>query len=194
MRKMLCLLLLLLLPACVLAEESPYRGDGQSMVTVLAETPLMDPDGEKILRVAAGARMIATDESAVGSSGELWCGVYLPGVGYGYVLQEDVRADAPQQLAYRPGFAVSAALFTVADPAACRVEVVSLDQLEYPVIRLTRVFSRQLEDGSWQLLASFDCAADVCKTTRETLIATLYAPDGEPAEVRMLIFDAPLWR
>lgn len=197
MRRMLCVLLLLTLPFCALAEAPAYQGDGQYMLTVTVETICSRTPfgGEKITLLQPGTRVITNNVGAISSgNGEHWCQVYLPGYGYGYVKGTDVQYDEPQRLAYRPGFGVSTALFTVENPEEVRVEVESLDGLEYPVVTLQRIYTQQQEDGKWRFFAAFGTASDVCKTTDEVLRATLYGPDGEPIEVVRLSFYAPFWR
>lgn len=198
MRRILCVLLLLLLSLCALAEEQTlYQGDGQYMLTVTVETICSRKPfgGDEITLLQPGTRLITTNTTMISSgNGELWYQVYLPGQGYGYVNGADVQYDEPQRLAYRPGFGVSAALFTVENPEDVRVEVTSLDGLEYPVVTLHRIYTQQQEDGMWCFFAAFGTASDVCKTTDEVLCATLYGLDGEPIEMLTLSFYAPFWR
>lgn len=198
MRRILCVLLLLLLPLCVLAEEQLlYQGDGQYMLTVKAETICSRTPfgGEEITRLQPGTRIITNNLAMTSSgNGELWYQVYLPGHGYGYVKGDDVQPDEPRRLPYHPGFGVSTALFTVENPEAMRVEVVSLDDLEYPVVTLQYVYPSQEENGTWRFIAAFGTASDVCKTTDEAVCATLYGPDGEPIEVVTIAFFTNSWR
>ena len=197
MKKMLCWMLLLLLPVLTLAEEAAYQGDGWCMLTVLTETALCRDaaGGDELTRLPEGARAIVAREMLMtGGLGESWYRVYLPEWGYGWVSGEDVLLDEARQITYQPGFGVSVGLFTVDDPAQYRVEVTSLDNLEYPVVTLAWVWDKALPEGGSQLVAVFDTAADVCKTLKENLCATLCDLDGQPVEVLMLTFDAPLWR
>lgn len=197
MKRLICLLLCLLaLLPCALAEDAAeYRGDGRAMLTVTAETALFRlPGEEKLTQLPAGMRLITTGKTLVTEDGTAWYEVYTPEYGYGCLATGCVQADESVIVAYRPGYGVSAPLFTVADPAQVRVEILSLDGLEYPVVTLRSVISVEQEDGSWNLVAAFDTAGDVCKTTRERVTATLYDLEGQPLEARMLEFHAPSWR
>lgn len=117
----------------------------------------------------------------------------LPDASEMLMLSRAFCPESTKEVAYQPGYPVSAALFTVDAPEAVRVEIVSLDDLEYPVVTVRGVYQHQQEDGSWTLVAAFDTASDVCKTTRETLRATLYSIDGTPLEILTLYFHAPNW-
>lgn len=198
MGRLICLLVcvLLCLP-CALAEETAeYRGDGRNMLTVMKDTSVSRKlfGAEPMALLPAGTRVIATNVSVISSgNGELWYEVYLPDMGYGYIRSTNVAMDAPLRVAYQPGFGVSAALFDVENPENYRVEIISLDDLEYPVMGVQSVFSQKQDDGSYALGGAFSSASDVCKTTRETLCATLYDMEGQPVEVLTIIFDAPNW-
>ena len=197
MRRILCVLLCLLLPSLALAEEQGYLGDGWCMLTVTTETSCLRAPGDTApqLTLPEGTRAIVCREMLQTSgTGAVWYRVYLPDAGYGWVSGDHVQLDEPRLLTYQPGFGVSVALFTVDDPASYRVEVASLDELEYPVVTWERIMSRQQEDGGYLLIAVFSTASDVCKTLKENLCATLYGPDGQPLEVLTLTFDAPTWR
>lgn len=197
MRRILCAVLALLLPLISLAEEEPlYQGDGQYMLTVMTETACSrTPFGEEeFAMLQPGMRVLATSLSMTGGNGEAWHQMYLPGQGYGYVSGADVVPDEPKQLTYHPGFGVSTALFAVENPEAMRVEVVSLDGLEYPVVTLHSVYPVQEENGPYRFILSFDTASDVCKTTEESVCATLYGPDGEPVEAVTIAFFTISWR
>lgn len=198
MRRMICLLLCLLLPAMVWAEGAGgYRGDGQGMATVTVETNCYRQPREGTVRtlLPEGARVITTGETVIASGNwQTWRRVYVPGHGYGYVEEGCIQQDEPRLIGYHPGFGVSAALFTVADANQVYVGITSLDNLEFPVISVGNIYSQQQEDGSYVMSAAFTTAADVCKTTSERLCATLYDLEGEPIEVLVLEFDAPNWR
>ena len=197
MRRWICLILCLMLPSLVLAEENAYQGDGWCMLTVLAETECLRAPGDMAPRLTLpeGTRAIVCREMfPTSGTGAVWYKVYLPDAGYGWVNGDDVQLDAPRMIAYQPGFGLSVGLFTVEDPTQYRVEVTSLDELEYPVVTCERVMAKQQEDGGYLLIASFATASDVCKTLKENLCATLYGPDGQPVDVLTLIFDAPTWR
>lgn len=173
-----------------------YQQDGWTMLTVTAETAcLASPgDGKELTRLPEGARAIVCREMLlISGRGSAWYRVFLPGTGYGYVDGGSVRLDEPMQVAYQPGYSVSAALFTVADPSAVRVEILSLDNLEFPVITPGRITAQPQTDGSYRLIAEFATASDICKTRSESLCATLYGADGVPLEVLTLLFDAPNW-
>ncbi len=195
MKRLLCLLVCLLLP-CALAEESAYQGDGWCMLTVLRDTALcQEPGGAEMTQLPEGARTIVTREMlATGGQGERWYQVYLPEQGYGWVSGDAVQLDEAKQITYQPGFGVSVGLFTVEDPAQYRVEVTSLDNLEYPVVELMWIWHKALPEGGYQLVGAFSTAGDVCATLRENLCATLYDQSGQPVEVLLMTFDAPLWR
>ena len=197
MRKMLCVLLcLLLLPAAWAEEDSAYLGDGIGMLTVTEDAYCyrQPHEGTRLTWLTVGARVIETDETVIASgSWDMWHRVYVPGRGYGYVLDAHVQPEEARLVGYQPGFGVSTALFAVADADQVRVEIASLDNLEFPVITLQDI-SVQERDGSDQIIAAFTTAGDVCKTTRETLLATLYDLAGEPIDVIKLEFDAPHWR
>lgn len=198
MRKMICVLLCLFLPALAVAEApTGYLGDGVGMSTVTAETSCyrQPREGTVLTLLPEGARVIATGETVIASGNwQTWSRVYVPGHGYGYVEDRCLQQDEPRRIAYQPGFGVSAALFTVADANQVYVGIASLDGLEFPVITVQRIYSQQQEDGSYVMAAAFNSASDVCKTTRESLCATLYNLDGQPLEVLTLVFDAPTWR
>lgn len=117
----------------------------------------------------------------------------LPDEAETLMLSGTLCPESAKEVAYHPGYSVSAALFTVEDPEAVRVEIVSLDDLEFPVITVRGVHPYLQEDGSWTLVAAFDTASDVCKTTRETLRATMYSIEGAPLEILTLYFHAPNW-
>lgn len=198
MRRILGLLLgLLLCLQCALAEDvAAYRGDGRYMLTVTAETTVARGlfGADPFATLPVGARVIATNVSTVSSgTGELWYEVYLPGSGYGYIRGDAVVMDEPLRVAYQPGFGVSAALFNVENPENYRVEIVSLDDLEHPVMSVQGVITQKQQDGSYRMGGAFNSASDVCKTTTETLCATLYDVDDQPVEVLTIIFDAPNW-
>lgn len=198
MRKMLCFLICLLLPSLVMAEESAaYQGDGWCMLTVTEETLCLRApgDAEPLLNLPVGTRAIVCREALITSGrGDAWYRVYLPDNGYGYVNGSHIQLDEPRLIPYVPGYGVGVDLFVVEAPEQYRVEVTSLDGLEYPVVEFQRISSRQQEDGQYQLNASFSTAADVCKTLQENLCVTLYTLDGRPMEVLTLAFDAPTWR
>lgn len=192
-KQWICLILCLLLPVLASA-ETDYRGDGQYMLTVLRDTDCIQaPGGKEMAALAAQSRVIATGSVEVIGS-ETWQEIYLPGEGYGYVRSAFVLPEEPQLVAYHPGFGVSVGMFTVADPEQVRTEIISLDGLEYPVVELQRIEATRQEDGSYLLIAQFDTAGDVCKTTKEQLCATLYDLAGNPLEVLTMVFDAPVWR
>lgn len=188
----LCWLMLLLMPLCVAAESVDYQADGWCMLTVVTDTDFLFSPGDDVLtRLPAGTRMIVCQDPTVSSD---WYRVYAAEKGYGYVSGDDVQLDAPIPMIYQPGFGVSGGLFTVDDPALYRVEVASLDNLEYPVVTVGRISPQLRENGQYLLVCAFTTAADVCKTTQERLCATLYDLEDRPLEVVMLTFDAPLWR
>lgn len=196
MKRLLCLLICLLW-SCALAEEVAYQGDGWCMLTTLKETALCQDaaGGDELTCLPEGMRVIVAREMLMTSGlGESWYQVYLPEWGYGWVRGEDVQLDEAKQITYQPGFGVSVGLFTVEDPAQYRVEVTSLDHLEYPVVELMWIWHKALPEGGYQLIGAFSTAADVCKTLQESLCATLYDLNGQPVEVLRMNFDAPLWR
>ena len=182
--RLVCLLGCLLMCLSAAAEETAYRQDGQYMLTLTEAAALYaEPSGEAVVLLETGARLIATGVMRE----NIWHEVYLPGTGYGYVSGGAVP-DEPQRELYQPGFGLTVGLFSVTDPSAVRVEITSPDGLEYPIVHLDRIFSRQQEEG-WLLCAGFSTAADICKTSRERICATLYDAQGQPLAVKTLIFD-----
>ncbi len=196
MKRLLCMLLgLLLCLPCALGEEGAgYLGDGRTMLTVTQPAALCPlPGGEALTQLAAGTRLIATGETFMTEDDAAWYEVYLPEYGYGFLDTRCVQAEEGKSVPYQPGFGVSVSLFTVGDPEQYRVEVVSLDGLEFPVVTFQYIMPQQQEDGRYLLIAVFATASDVCKTLKENLCATLYDPDGQPLEVVPLYFHAPSW-
>lgn len=192
MKRWMCLILCLLLPVMAAAENADYRGDGQHMLLLLHETAcLREPGGEELAVLTAQSRVIATG-AAETSGGKIWHEVYLPGRGYGFVPGACVLPEESRLITYHPGFGVSVGLFTVEDPEQVRVEITSPDGLEYPVVELMWI-SSQAQEGGTLLTAHFSTAADVCKTTRERICATLYDLNGNPLDLMMMEFDVPGW-
>lgn len=196
MKRLLCMLLgLLLCLPCALGEEGAgYLGDEQTMLTVTQPAALCPlPGGEVLTQLAAGTRLIATGETFVAEDDAAWYEVYLPEYGYGFLDARCVQEEEGKSVPYHPGFGVSVSLFTVEDPEQYRVEVVSLDGLEFPVVELTQIWAQAQTDGQYHMIAAFSTAPDVCKTTNERLCATLYDLEGTPLEVVTLYFHAPNW-
>lgn len=175
--------------------DRAYRGDGQYMLTVTEAAPVYRlPGAGEMGTVAAGTRMIACNDFFA-QPDVIWCAAYSREYGYCWLPGTAVSLeDKAQELFYQPGFGQTVALFTVDNPENYRVEVEKVDKdEECSVATLTRITALPQEDGNYLLVGHFDLEENVCKVTREALMATLYDLAGVPAEVKPFVFDLPKW-